>query len=183
MLATEARSAYDIAVENGYIGSEEEFNNALGNIGSIYINVDEYPVEGSKSFIYSGGVDSALKDLMANVRNENYLKTVPEDYAKKEDVVTAISENNLNYITKDETAQTYQKLLSSKDVLFHLNSTPVHYGSTVTLDAGGDVVVEKDSDSITIFAYTSTEDDNITTPIGGSVIKVDDVYTILYPDG
>ena len=183
LLATEARSAYDIAVENGYTGSEEEFNNALGNLGSIYINVDEYPTKDSDNFVYSRGVASALNDLKINIQNENYLKVVPDEFAKKDDVEQAISNNNLNYLDKEALTQSYQKLLSSKDVLFRLNDTPVLYGSTVTLDSEGDVVIEKDSDSITIFAYTSTEDDDITPPTGGSVVKVDDVYTILYPDG
>lgn len=62
LYSTEGRSAYETAKLNGYTGTEEEFNKILSKIPVIISSIENYPTEGSKNLITSGGVYQALKD-------------------------------------------------------------------------------------------------------------------------
>lgn len=75
------KSAYDYASENGFVGSEEDFANALGSIDDIankIENIDTTPTEGSNNLVTSGGVKKALVDLSIseNVVLSNQLNEV-----------------------------------------------------------------------------------------------------------
>lgn len=78
------KSAYDYASENGFVGSEEDFANALGSIDDIadkIENIDTIPTEGSNNLVTSGGIHKALKDLSitGDVDLSNQLNEVEED--------------------------------------------------------------------------------------------------------
>lgn len=78
------KSAYDYASENGFVGSEEDFANALGSIDDIadkIENIDTKPTEGSNNLVTSGGVHKALKDLSitGDVDLSNQLNEVEEN--------------------------------------------------------------------------------------------------------
>ena len=249
LLATEARSAYEIAVENGYEGTEEEFNKALGTVGSVDLAIDDTPTTNSKNLVYSGGVKSALNELETKIDNletptvdltdyytktesnnrfqpkgnyltsipseyiteseldsklneivppdvdlsnyytkqeiedKNYLIEVPEEYATKDDVAEAVSQiDTSTYLTKTEAQQTYQKILKNTDPLFRLNGEQVLYGSDIIIDGSGDVTIEA-TETLTLFAYTSTDGSKANKPVGGSVSKTASGYVITYPDG
>lgn len=78
------KSAYEYASENGFVGSEEDFANALGSIDDIadkIENIDTTPTEGSNNLVTSGGIHKALKDLSitGDVDLSNQLNEVEED--------------------------------------------------------------------------------------------------------
>lgn len=50
------KSAYQVAVDGGYQGTEEEYNNALQKVPDLVNNVDEYPTKLSARLVKSGGV-------------------------------------------------------------------------------------------------------------------------------
>ena len=130
LFATEARSAYEIAVENGYTGTEDEFNKALGSVGTINLSIDDVPTANSKNLVYSGGVKSALNELdekinnleipeapevdlsnyytKSEIENKNYLTSVPEEYITESELDAKLSEvvppevDLSNYYTKEQ---------------------------------------------------------------------------------
>ena len=96
LLATEARSAYEIAVENGYEGTEEEFNKALGTVGSVDLAIDATPTTNSKNLVYSGGVKSALNELETKIDNLETPTVDLTDYYTKQEI------EDKNYATETE---------------------------------------------------------------------------------
>lgn len=96
LLATEARSAYEIAVENGYEGTEEEFNKALGTVGSVDLAIDSVPTADSKNLVYSGGVKSALNELETKIDNLEIPTVDLTDYYTKQEI------EDKNYATETE---------------------------------------------------------------------------------
>lgn len=96
LLATEARSAYEIAVENGYEGTEEEFNKALGTVGSVNLAIDATPTTNSKNLVYSGGVKSALNELETKIDNLETPTVDLTDYYTKQEI------EDKNYATETE---------------------------------------------------------------------------------
>lgn len=64
------KDAYDIAVEHGYEGSEEEYNNTLLQIPEVVDKlkaIDSTPTEGSNNLVTSGGVKDAIDNLEASL--------------------------------------------------------------------------------------------------------------------
>lgn len=197
LFATEARSAYEIAVENGYTGTEDEFNKALGSVGTINLSIDDVPTANSKNLVYSGGVKSALNELDEKINNleipeapevdlsNYYTKSDIENkqYATKEYVDDAVSNIDASeYLSKTDAQLMYQKKLNATDALFRLNGTQVLYGSDIVLDSSGDVTIEA-AETVTLFAYTSTNGESVSAPTGGSVTKSTNGYVVNYPYG
>lgn len=79
------KSAYQIAVENGYFGTEEEFNEALVDIPDVVDKIkeaDNFPIEDSDNLITSGGVYKAIKNTTGSgldIDLEARFDTVEED--------------------------------------------------------------------------------------------------------
>lgn len=64
------KDAYDIAVEHGYEGSEEEYNNTLLQIPEVVNKletIDNTPTKGSNNLVTSGGVKDAIDSLDASL--------------------------------------------------------------------------------------------------------------------
>lgn len=64
------KDAYNIAVEHGYEGSEEEYNNTLLQIPEVVDklkDIDSTPTEGSNNLVTSGGVKDAIDNLEASL--------------------------------------------------------------------------------------------------------------------
>lgn len=64
------KDVYDIAVEHGYEGSEEEYNNTLLQIPEVVNKletIDNTPTKGSNNLVTSGGVKDAIDSLDASL--------------------------------------------------------------------------------------------------------------------
>lgn len=99
LYSTEGRSAYETAKLNGYTGTEEEFNKVLSKIPVIISSIENYPTEGSKNLITSGGVYQALKDSETSAE-ETHQKLLNEISNVNSTLSTEISTVNTNLTTK-----------------------------------------------------------------------------------
>lgn len=97
LYSTEGRSAYETAKLNGYTGTEEGFNKALSQISSI----ENYPTEGSKNLITSGGVYQAVKNSETSAE-ETHQELLNEISNVNTTLSTEISTVNTN-LTQVET--------------------------------------------------------------------------------
>lgn len=99
LYSTEGRSAYETAKLNGYTGTEEEFNKVLSKIPVIISSIENYPTEGSKNLITSGGVYQALKDSETSAE-ETHQELLNEISNVNSTLSTEISTVNTNLTTK-----------------------------------------------------------------------------------
>ena len=99
LYSTEGRSAYETAKLNGYTGTEEEFNKALSQIPVVISSIENYPTEGSKNLITSGGVYQALKDSETSAE-ETHQELLNEISNVNSTLSTEISTVNTNLTTK-----------------------------------------------------------------------------------
>jgi len=99
LYSTEGRSAYETAKLNGYTGTEEEFNKVLSQIPGIIASIENYPTEGSKNLITSGGVYQAVKDSETSAE-ETHQELLNEISNVNTTLSTEISTVNTNLTTK-----------------------------------------------------------------------------------
>ena len=99
LYSTEGRSAYETAKLNGYTGTEEEFNKVLSQIPGIIASIENYPTEGSKNLITSGGVYQAVKDSETSAE-ETHQELLNEISNVNSTLSTEISTVNTNLTTK-----------------------------------------------------------------------------------
>ena len=98
------KDAYDIAVEHGYEGSEEEYNNTLLQIPEVVNKletIDNTPTKGSNNLVTSGGVKDAIDSLDASlsgsieniidVKISNQIKSSIVDNLLSDDVNKSLS--------------------------------------------------------------------------------------------
>lgn len=99
LYSTEGRSAYETAKLNGYTGTEEEFNKALSQIPVVISSIENYPTEGSKNLITSGGVYQAIKNSETSAE-ETHQELLNEISNVNTTLSTEISTVNTNLTTK-----------------------------------------------------------------------------------
>ena len=99
LYSTEGRSAYETAKLNGYTGTEEEFNKALSQIPVVISSIENYPTEGSKNLITSGGVYQAVKNSETSAE-ETHQELLNEISNVNTTLSTEISTVNTNLTTK-----------------------------------------------------------------------------------
>lgn len=99
LYSTEGRSAYETAKLNGYTGTEEEFNKALSQISVVISSIENYPTEGSKNLITSGGVYQAVKNSETSAE-ETHQELLNEISNVNTTLSTEISTVNTNLTTK-----------------------------------------------------------------------------------
>lgn len=173
----DGKGAYQIAKENGYTGSEEEFNEALGNIGQIpdieipevnLPDIDAMPTAGSKNLVESGGVYKAIQDIKTDIESGSGGDTI------------------INGLTKEEADGLYEPILNVDKTLFYVKNAnssskiDVKYLGTLEMPEGAEIVVDA-AKPYTFFAYTYTNDDNAPSIKGGSVRTVDGKVTAYAP--
>ena len=99
LYSTEGRSAYETAKLNGYTGTEEEFNKVLSQIPVVISSIENYPTEGSKNLITSGGVYQAVKNSETSAE-ETHQELLNEISNVNTTLSTEISTVNTNLTTK-----------------------------------------------------------------------------------
>lgn len=99
LYSTEGRSAYETAKLNGYTGTEEEFNKTLSQIPVVISSIENYPTEGSKNLITSGGVYQAVKNSETSAE-ETHQELLNEISNVNTTLSTEISTVNTNLTTK-----------------------------------------------------------------------------------
>lgn len=108
------KDAYQTAVDNGYSGSKEDYNNSLvsmPNVVKAVESADSTPTKDSTNLITSGAVYNAVEDI-----------NIPslDEYVKKTDIPSVPSkvsafENDANYVTTSDvdSAKDYADSLAS----------------------------------------------------------------------
>ena len=99
LYSTEGRSAYETAKLNGYTGTEGEFNKVLSQIPVVISSIENYPTEGSKNLITSGGVYQAVKNSETSAK-ETHQELLNEISNVNTTLSTEISTVNTNLTTK-----------------------------------------------------------------------------------
>lgn len=99
LYSTEGRSAYETAKLNGYTGTEGEFNKVLSQIPVVISSIENYPTEGSKNLITSGGVYQAVKNSETSAE-ETHQELLNEISNVNTTLSTEISTVNTNLTTK-----------------------------------------------------------------------------------
>ena len=126
----DGKGAYQIAKENGYTGSESEFNEALGNIGQIpdieLPDVDTLPTAGSKNLVESGGVYQAIQDMKSDIESGS----------------GSGGGSTVSGLTKEDADELYEGKLNTDKVLFYKQNAgsspePVRYLDTIVFDGNG----------------------------------------------
>lgn len=97
LLSLKGKDAYTIAVEGGYKGTEEEFNNTL-TTASIAVdkinNADLVPTKNSVNLVLSGGVKDAIDSLNINTSIDADLETINNS-------ITTINNNITNIVNTE----------------------------------------------------------------------------------
>lgn len=95
LLSLKGKDAYTIAVEGGYKGTEEEFNNAL-TTAPIAVdkinNADLVPIKDSANLVLSGGVKDAIDSLNTSINTD--LETINNN-------ITTINNNITNIVSTE----------------------------------------------------------------------------------
>lgn len=95
LLSLKGKDAYTIAVEGGYKGTEEEFNNAL-TTAPIAVdkinNADLIPIKDSANLVLSGGVKDAIDSLNTSINTD--LETINNS-------ITTINNNITNIVSTE----------------------------------------------------------------------------------
>lgn len=113
LLSLKGKDAYTIAVEGGYKGTEEEFNNALTTAliaGDKINNADLVPTKDSVNLVLSGGVKDAIDSLNTSIDAD--LETINNNITNI--VNTEISNQIKSSIVDNLTSSETEKSLSAK---------------------------------------------------------------------
>lgn len=105
LYSTEGRSAYETAKLNGYTGTEEEFNKVLSQIPVVISSIENYPTEGSKNLITSGGVYQAVKnsETSAEETHQELLNGISNVNTTLSTEISTVNTNLTTKITQVET--------------------------------------------------------------------------------
>lgn len=105
LYSTEGRSAYETAKLNGYTGTEEEFNKVLSQIPVVISSIENYPTEGSKNLITSGGVYQAVKnsETSAEKTHQELLNEISNVNTTLSTEISTVNTNLTTKITQVET--------------------------------------------------------------------------------
>lgn len=105
LYSTEGRSAYETAKLNGYTGTEEEFNKVLSQIPVVISSIENYPTEGSKNLITSGGVYQAVKnsETSAEETHQELLNEISNVNTTLSSEISTVNTNLTTKITQVET--------------------------------------------------------------------------------
>lgn len=122
------KDAYEVAVENGYNGTVEEYNQYCSNFVNYMKkldNIDSYPVENSENLILSKGVYAVI----STIKNDyNELNTIVDEISTRtqpDNIITTDELENFNkeiedtYCKKDEfySKDEVNELINSKYTL------------------------------------------------------------------
>lgn len=174
LLSLKGKDAYTIAVEGGYKGTEEEYNNAL-TIAPVAVdkinNADITPTKDSTNLVLSGGVKDAIDSLNSDFNAD--LATINSSITNLSDEIDNIV--NVEITVDDTLSTTSTNPVQNKVVATALNNK-VNNATLGSYVKTADLNVTLGNYYTTAEVYTKNEvDDKIGSAGGGDVMTSGDL--------
>ena len=171
------KDAYEVAVENGYNGTVEEYNQYCSNFVNYMKkldNIDSYPVENSENLILSKGVYAAI----STIKNDyNELNTIVDEISTRTHPDNIITTDELENFNK-EIEETYGK----KDEFYSKGEIDELINNKYTLEVDDPLKFENNKLSIDLSNNVTLSDfDSFKTNINEAINLKQDIIKASLP--